>query len=123
MMALVGEWMKRSTTVVCERYIELDLKLALPDEAAAAASAGTFMHEQREAYRSPVLVCLQGISSLTQSQFRANMEWLAPLLTGLVLSSDVEIRTMVTQLQQDFVNPLVVRAARLLPPDCENWAL
>lgn len=121
MMLLAIEWMERSTVHICERFMELDELMAASKAEVQTAGGFYFMKEQRDSYRQPVLVCLQGLETLSQTQFRSNVAWLVPLLTSLVSSDDSEIRAMVQSLQMSFVNPLVITAASMLPPDVENF--
>ena len=54
------------------------------------------LFREAAAYGPMVLQLLEGLLAFSEGQFRANLHWLYPLLTGLISCGSVEIRCMVT---------------------------
>ena len=83
-------------------------------QAAAAAASSALTLDVRELFRETaaygplVLTLLQGVLAWDAPQFRANLGWLFPLLTGLVVAGSLEVRSLVAGVLQR-------RVAALLP--------
>jgi hypothetical protein len=68
------------------------------------------LFREAAAYGPMVLQLLEGLLAFSDEQFKTNLHWLYPLLTGLVSCGSVEIRQMLTQVFN-------VRLRKLLPVD------
>ena len=84
------------------------------DSAAGVGSGGVlsmadFLRQKHEAYKSPALIVLEGMMDFTHQQFQANLGWIVPLLSRLIICEDVEVRVCVRQIYQSFVNFLLIK--------------
>ena len=89
------------------------------DEEDAYAQAGVtrgsvlnmveFVKQKHDAYKSPALIVLEGMMDFTHEQFQSNLSWIVPLLSRLIICSDLEVRVCVRQIYQSFVNFLLIK--------------
>ena len=77
--------------------------------AGSVVSMGAFLRRRHEAYKSPVMIVLEGMMDFTHEQFQSNLVWIVPLLSRLVICEDLEVRLCVRQIYQSFVNFLLIR--------------
>jgi len=68
-----------------------------------------FLKRRHDAYKSPVLIVLEGMMDFTHDQFQCNLSWIIPLLSRLVICEDLEVRVCVRQIYQSFVNFLLIK--------------
>ncbi len=68
-----------------------------------------FADERHRAYLVPVLFILQEFISFSPTQFLHNSSWVVPLLSRLVICSDVKVRICIRDLYSKFVNGMALR--------------
>jgi hypothetical protein len=79
-------------------------------------------HIDRDLFREaaaygPLVGCLlEGLMAFDDAQFAANLHWLYPLLTGLVIAGSLEIRALVAGVLEERVRPLLPGAAAAAAP-------
>ena len=136
--AVMQEWLQTSIECITVRFLQLDAIQAKDKDMErdrdtlfngnesknnrnGSSSGVSFTAEQREGYRSALLMLLQEMKSFSNTTFRMNVSWLSPLLSQLVTTADTEIRTATRDIYDTLVNPLLIAAGKLLPPNAENW--
>merc|ERR1712146_128049 len=87
--SVVTPWIKRYTTSVIERYLELDSSLQ-----------GTNPLDMKvvDAYKPAVMTVLDGLEDCSQAQYQAFGEWAMPLITKLILCHNFEVRARVSSI-------------------------
>jgi hypothetical protein len=68
-----------------------------------------FHQQKHQAYKSPVMIVLEGMMDFTHEQFQSNVSWIIPLLSRLIVCEDIEVRVCVRQIYQSFVNFLLIK--------------
>ena len=92
---VVTPWVKRYTSSVIERYLELDSSLQ---------SINPLDKKVVDAYKPAVMTVLDGLKDCSEAQYKAFGEWMMPLITKLILCHDFEVRLRVSS-----VLPALVR--------------
>ena len=87
--------------MTCKRFASYD--------AIAIRSSDKFSQEQLANYVAPVLFVLDCIKAMAFDDFRDNIEWIAPSISALILSSDRRIREKVAAIYSDLMNPFILQ--------------
>lgn len=79
------------------------------DSATVMLMVAAFARLRHEAYRTSVLIILRAIRRFSQEQFAQNVNWLAPLLSRLILCGDLEVRLSLRDIYREAIVPLIVK--------------
>ncbi len=67
-----------------------------------------FSKARHEAYKPSVLILLRAVALYSTHQFAENVNWLAPLLSRLVVCEDLEVRLCLRDIYRGNVSPLII---------------
>ena len=79
-------------------------------DALLAGEASKDVFREAACYGPLVLQLLEGVLTFSGAQFRDNLDWLYPLLTGLISAGSVEIRQRVAAIFNSQVKDLLFPA-------------
>lgn len=87
--------------MTCRRFASYD--------AVALRSSDKFAQEQLANYVAPVLFVLGHIKDMPPDEFRANIAWITPSLSSLIVCNDRRIREKVGAIYTELMNPFILR--------------
>lgn len=87
-----------------EAYVELD------EMTAEEEPVDSFANEQKSAHAPGVLIILQSVLQISNTQFKRNASWISPMLSSLSVCNDRNIRKAVKLVYDEHLNPLVIAA-------------
>jgi hypothetical protein len=96
--------LSRIGCIVCQQYISLELIL----QSQQSIDDKPFSLQRHQAYNMCVIRLLQAISKFTSSDFNSNRAWLVPILSQLILCDDRNVRCILSQLYNDFMNGILL---------------
>ena len=85
-----------------EAYVDLD------EQSISNASNVDFLIEFKIAHAPGVLIVLQSLLQISNTQFKRNIAWVAPMLSALSVVDDRSIRSAVKLVYDRHLNPLVI---------------
>lgn len=93
-------WVKRIVSMACERYLSL--------EAILESSSTPYNSEEHDAYGAAVLIALHGVLGMDDQQFQNCLPWFASTLSRMVMCDDVDVRSCVSTIYSQRINPLLI---------------
>jgi len=120
----VRPMIERISSIVLLRYLKMDrdscsqsqtddnMYLHFTDSLLLASLLKKFDRERCARYKSTVVIALNGILSFTEVQLLHNIEWIVPLMSKLILCSDLGVRASVQSVYTNCINPLLLHLTK-----------
>lgn len=94
----------RICNMAVNSYVDLD------EMTSDGEAADSFANEQKAAHAPSILIILQSLLQITQTQFKKNAKWIVPLLSALSICNDRSIRIALKLIYDEHIQPIVIEA-------------